>query len=136
MQLTPYLAFPGTCAEAFDFYAELFGGEVGLRQFVRDSPMAADVPPDKQDYVLHSHVSIGAQVLMGSDNTLGGETAVSGVYLQVTIDDLDKARRIFGRLAKNGMIVHAFAATFWAAGFGICRDRYGVLWIISCEAPA
>jgi len=73
---------------------------------------------------------------LGSDNCFGGEAAISGVYIQVEFDDLDKARRIYARLAKNGTEDMAFGRTVWATGFGICRDRFGVLWIISCETDA
>ena len=48
MQMNPYLTFAGTCAEAFDFYAEVFGGEVSFVQRVADSPMAGDFPPRRR----------------------------------------------------------------------------------------
>ena len=39
MQLSPYLAFNGTCEEALNFYKDIFDGEiVGLMRF-GDSPM-------------------------------------------------------------------------------------------------
>ena len=31
MQFTPYLNFDGNCAEAFAFYAKLFGGQIVFR---------------------------------------------------------------------------------------------------------
>lgn len=136
MDMNPYLTFPGTCLEAFEFYAEVFGGEVTFAQRVRDSPMAHDMPAEAQDMALHARVRIGDKILMGSDNVMGGETAISGVAIQTAFDDLDKARRVFNRLAKNGTVEMEFGPTFWAAGFGTCRDRFGVPWMVNCDAAA
>lgn len=136
MRMNPYLTFPGTCAEAFEFYAEVFGGEVSFVQRVADSPMAGDFPPEAQDRIMHARVSIGDGLLMGSDNIMGGGTEVKGIQIQTAFDDLDKAARVFARLAKNGDVELAFAPTFFAAGFGMCRDRFGIPWMVNCEAPA
>ena len=135
MEMNPYLVFPGTCAEAFEFYAEVFGGEVGFVQQVKDSPMAGDMPAEAQDKVMHARVRIGANWLMGSDNVMGGETAISGIHIQTGFDDVEKARRVFKRLAKMGEVEMDFAPTFWAAGFGTCRDRFGVPWMVNCDQP-
>jgi len=29
-----------------------------------------------------------------------------------------------------------FAQTFWAAGFGMLVDRFGIAWMINCEQAA
>ena len=136
MEMNPYLTFPGTCLEAFEFYAEVFGGGVSNVQRVAESPMAADFPPEAQGKVMHARVSIGNGLLMGSDNIMGGEAEAKGFHIQAGFDDPQKAARVFARLAKNGEIEMAFAPTFFATGFGMCRDRYGIPWMINCDTPA
>jgi PhnB protein len=136
MDMNPYLTFPGTCLEAFEFYAEVFGGDVSHVQRVAESPMAGDFPPEAQDRVMHARVSIGDRLLMGSDNIMGGETEAKGFHIQTAFDDLDKAARVFARLARKGEVEMAFAPTFFATGFGMCRDRYGIPWMVNCDAPA
>jgi len=29
-----------------------------------------------------------------------------------------------------------FSPTFWAAGFGMLTDKFGVSWMVNCEIPA
>lgn len=133
MTINPYLTFPDTTDEALTFYAEVFGGSIEAMQRVKDSPLAGDMPPEAQNKVLHARLRIGDGYLMASDALQGNYSRPEGVSLQHTFDDLDRAKRVFLRLAKNGEVVMPFEPTFWAAGFGLCRDRYGVSWMINCE---
>ena len=48
MQLIAYLAFDGTCREAFEFYRDAFGGEIVFLMTVGESPMAAQMPADRR----------------------------------------------------------------------------------------
>jgi PhnB protein len=43
-QLTPYLVFDGTCAEAMRFYQRTLGGKLDLMTH-GESPIAAHTPP-------------------------------------------------------------------------------------------
>jgi len=54
MKIFPYLNFPGTCAEAFTFYAETLRGEITFMQTHGDSPMKDMVGADWQDKVMHA----------------------------------------------------------------------------------
>ncbi len=136
MDLNPYLTFPGTCAEALEFYAEVFGGQVEALQTVSDSPIAGEMPPEAQTHVMHGRVRIGERLIMASDDIQGTYEVPRGFSIQTAFDDIEKASRIFSRLAKHGEVVMPFGPTFWAAGFGMCRDRYGVPWMVNCDAPA
>ena len=135
MIVTPYLTFPGTTHEAFSFYAELFGGQIEVAETVRNSAVAGEMPEKVQDLILHARVRIGDGHLMASDDLSGTYQKPEGVTLQTSFNDVEKAKRIFSRLSKNGEIVMPFERTFWSAGFGICRDRFDVLWMVNCDAP-
>ena len=132
MEMTPYLTFDGNCTEALNFYAEVFGGEAVITMTVRQSPMADQFPAEQQDKVMHGTVSIGSRALMGSDSLMAPFVAPTGFNIQVAFDDVDKAKRVFDRLARFGEISMAFEPTFFAPGFGICRDRFGMPWMIAC----
>jgi PhnB protein len=47
-----------------------------------------------------------------------------------------QGQRIFDGLAKGGRIEMPFEKTFWAAGFGMVVDRFGVPWMVNCEQPS
>ena len=67
MDLTPYLSFNGTCAEAFAHYARVLGGAIVFSQTFKDSPMAGDVPAEWCDKIMHSTLKVGDLTLMGAD---------------------------------------------------------------------
>ena len=130
MDLNPYLTFDGNCAEAMEFYAEVFGGQIGMLMHVRDSPVAAEMPDGVQDQVMHAQLQVGDRILMASDNVMGSYERPEGVTIRAGFDDVDEAKRVFARLAQDGEVTMEFAPTFWSAGFGMCRDRYGVPWMV------
>ncbi len=136
MTFNPYLTFNGNCAEAFARYAEIFGAEIGEVMKFGDAPSGVSLPPISDDLVMHAQLNLGDSVLMGSDMSGSGETKYSGIQIQMGYDDVDEARRVFEALAEGGEVEMPFEKTFWAAGFGMVRDRFGVPWMINCNQPA
>lgn len=132
MDVTPYLTFPGTCEQACEFYAEVFGGDITFMQRVANSPAADQLPPEVQDQVLHASLTIAGRTIHASDATMTPYEPPRGIYVQVKLEDRDRASRVFSRLIKNGEVIMAFERTFWASGFGICRDRFATPWVINC----
>ena len=98
--------------------------------------MAGEMGEDNEDKVLHARLKVGERTLMASDAMGAPYELPRGISVHISFDDVEKARRIFQRLAKNGEIIMEFAPTFWTTGFGICRDRYGVPWMVSCDPTA
>ena len=131
MQIIPYLSFKGDCEEAFTFYAQCLGGQVGALFRYAGSPMADQVPPDWQDKVMHGSVTVGTQELMGDDVAAGYEPS-KGFTLSIQIASVADAERIFKELADGGTVVLPIAKTFWAERFGMLVDRFGIPWQINC----
>ena len=60
-KLNPYLNFDNNCREAMNFYKDCIGGEL-VFQKVSESPlMAAQMPPEFKDHILHSSLTSGKQ---------------------------------------------------------------------------
>lgn len=133
MDMNPYLTFNGTCAEAFSFYAGLMGGEVLVVQTFGEAPDPSQFPPEMLGKAMHAQVRLGERILMGSDDTPEHYKAPQGFHIQTGWDSEAEAQRVFDRLARGGEVIMPFARTFWAVGFGMCRDRYGVPWMVNCE---
>ena len=55
----------------------------------------------------------------------------SGVSVAVSRPDEGAARALFDRLAEGGTATMPFGPTFFAKGFGMCRDRFGTHWMVS-----
>jgi PhnB protein len=136
MQMSPHLSFNGQCEAAFKQYARCLGGQVGQLFPYGESPMAAEVPADWKNKVMHGSVTIGDQMLMGADVTPDRYEAPKGITLSIQIANVAEAERIFRDLAEGGTIVMPLEQTFWAARFGVLVDRFGIPWQINCEQAA
>jgi PhnB protein len=137
MQLNPYLNFDGQCAEAFRFYEQLLGGKIETMLTRGESPVAGEVPAAWHDRILHARLTVGDQVLMGSDGPPGEYEKPQGIYISLQVDTPGDARRIFEALAQGGAVTVPFEKTFWAAGgFGMLVDRFGTPWMVDCEQAA
>ncbi len=131
--MTPYLSFNGDCEVAFKFYEESLGGQLGAIFRYGGSPLANQVPEDWSDKVMHGSVTIGGQVLMGGDVADSYEEP-KGFSLSLQIADIADAERVFRELAAGGKVVMPLEKTFWAERFGMVVDRFGIPWLINCEA--
>ena len=133
MQINPYLSFNGECEAAFSLYARIFGGQVGALFRYAGSPMEHQAPPGWEDKVMHGSVTIGALELSGAD-VPGHYEAPKGFSLSIQIKGAAEAERIFGELAHDGKTTMPLENTFWAVRFGMVVDRFGIPWMINCEA--
>jgi PhnB protein len=134
MQMNPYLSFDGKCEAAFKFYEQCLEGKLGDIFRYAGTPMAEQVPPDWQDKVMHSSLTIGDQVLMGGDVAPDRYEKPKGFSLSLQIASPTQAERIFQLLAQDGTVVMPLEKTFWADRFGMVVDRFGIPWLINCEA--
>ena len=135
MQVIPYLSFKGDCEAAFELYARVFGGRVGMIHRYAGSPMAESVPPDWGQKVMHGSVTVRDQTLMGSDNAAATYDEPKGFSLSIQLSDPAEAERLFGALADGGRVLMRIEKTFWAERFGYVIDRFGIPWTINCETP-
>ena len=134
MQMTTYLSFKGECEAAFKFYEQCLDGQLGAIFRYAGSPLADQVPADWQDKVMHGSFTFGDQVLMGGDVAPDRYEQPKGFSLSLQMQSPADAERIFHELAKDGTVVMPLEKTFWAARFGMVVDRFGIPWLINCEA--
>lgn len=134
MRLEPRinLVFNGQCDAAFAVYQECLGGTVTFRLTWGDSPMADQAPAEWRDKVLHATLSVGATVFHGGDVLPGSYARPQGFQLQINLDDVAVAERVFAGLAEGGQVTVALQQTFWAERFGSLVDRFGIPWSINC----
>lgn len=134
MRMNPYLSFKGDCEAAFTFYEQHLDARPGPIFRYGGSPMSGDVPPDWSNKIMHGTVTIGGTVLMGGDVAPERYEAPKGFSLSLQIDRTSEAERVFHALAEGGTVVMPLEQTFWAARFGMIVDRFGIPWLINCEA--
>ena len=133
-KLDPYLTFNGNCAEAFEYYRVHLGAKIESIMPFKDSPMAGDMPPEHQNRTLHAKLLLDGQVLMASDAPPNVPfTGMHGFSLSLNYPTVAKAKAIFEALSAGGSIMMPFGKTFWAEGFSMFSDRFGVPWMVGCE---
>ncbi len=138
-KLDPYLTFPGTAREAIQLYTEVFNpASVEVMTFA-DMPHDENAPELDQEgakRILHASLQIGNDHLMLSDAPPGQDhTVVKGTQTHISIGSESKgeADRIFKLLCDGGEVVMPMADAFWGDYFGMCKDRFGIPWMINCR---
>lgn len=133
MQVNPYLMFNGNCAEALKFYEEALGARIEFSMPFEGSPACDTVPAEWGQKILHATISIGDTKVMASDAPPGHYQAPQGISVSLALQDAAKGEEIFNALSENGQVQMPYQPTFWAAGFGMCVDRFGIPWMVNVE---
>jgi len=136
MRLNPHLSFNGTCQAAFEYYEKCLAGKVTLMLTYADSPMASQTSPDWRAKIIHATLTLGDQVLTGSDATPDLYQKPQGFSVLLSVDAAVEADRIFKELADDGTVQMAVQETFWALRFCMLIDRFGTPWMINCSRPS
>jgi PhnB protein len=132
MKLTPYLQFAGNAAEALDFYAAAFGGEVTMKGTYGESPMPSD--DDWKDKIMHARLVFDNNMMMLSDSFKGQAPLTTGnVQLSIEISDAAKIDSIFNAMAEGGAVTMQLQEQFWGAKFGMLTDKFGISWMFNHE---
>jgi PhnB protein len=133
MQLNPYLLFNGQCEEAFKFYEKLLGGKIEAITTHEETPAANSVPAEWRKKIIHARMTVAGQLLMGSDMASEHPEKPQGFSINISVNDPGEGKRIFDALAENGTVKMPYGETFWAKGFGMLDDRFGIPWMVNCE---
>jgi PhnB protein len=136
MKLNSYLTFNGQCEAAFKFYEQCLRGKIVTMLTNGESPIASQLPPESRNQILHARLTVGDQVLMGSDAPAERYENTKGFSVAIGTADVAEAERIFHALAEKGTVQMPIQETFWAVRFGMVVDRFGIPWMINCEQAA
>jgi PhnB protein len=134
MRINAYVNFNSECEAAFRFYEQLLDGKILMMSRFEDTPMANDVSAEMRTNIIHARMQIGDTVLMGSDASPDRVSQPKGFALSLQLDKIAEAERIFNALAEKGEVNMPIGKTFFAARFGMLKDRFGVPWMVVCES--
>jgi len=132
-ELNSYLHFKGQCEEAFKLYEKCLDGKIDSIFRYEGTPAAEQVPAEWRSKIVHARMTIGEQVLMGMDAPPERFHQPQGFNLNIGVKSAAEGKRIFDALSEGGNVITPFGPTFWAAGFGMLVDRFGIPWMINCE---
>ncbi|CAN5489828.1 VOC family protein [soil metagenome] len=132
-QINSYLTFSGNCREAMTFYKDCLGGELFI-QTIGESPMADKMPKQMKECILHSTLTKGDLVLMGSDMVQeNGLIKGNAVSLSLNCSSEEEIKNCYNKLASGGNADHPLEDTFWGAIFGDLTDKYGNHWLLNFD---
>jgi PhnB protein len=132
--LNPYLSFRDNAKEAMTFYQSVFGGELTMSTF---GEFHASEDVAEQDKIMHAMLTTdNGMVLMGAD-TPSGMDYIPGnnISLSLSGSEEPELRGYFAKLADAGTVAMPLEKAPWGDTFGMCRDRFGVDWLVNI-APA
>lgn len=131
----PYLHFNGNTEEAMNFYKSVFGGEFTTFQRYKEVPGGEKMPPEDQHKIMHITLTIGNGVtIMATDSVkaMGQETTFgNNFHICIQAENEKEVDRIFAGLSQKGDVEMPPNKTFWGAYFAMCRDRFGIHWMIN-----
>jgi PhnB protein len=131
--VSPYISFKGNCREAIEFYKNALDAVVLFTQTVGASPMSDMGPPEN---IMHCTIKVGGSTIMMCDDPRPeAADGVGSISLAVGLDDPERAKQVFGKLAKDGSVVMPLEKTYWAEAFGMVIDKFGIKWMVNCDAP-
>jgi PhnB protein len=141
-RVNPYLHFLGNTEEAFNFYKSVFGGEFAmLMRFseIQNQEGCENMSESDLSKIMHVALPISdGNVLMATD-AVGqhAKDAVIGnnISLSVSAESKEEADKIFNGLSEGGDVTMPLADTFWGAYFGMCKDKFGINWMINYDYP-
>jgi PhnB protein len=136
MRVNSYLLFNGNCETAFKFYEKCLGGKIQTLMPHEGTPMASQVPENWRSKIIHAAMSLGDELLMGSDAPPDHYQKPQGFSVTLNLNDTAESERIFRELSEDGSVQMPLQETFWAKRFAMFTDRFGIPWMINCANAA
>ncbi len=132
-KLNPYLKFnDGKCREAMNFYKNCFGGKLEFMT-IGESPMAKEMPADKQGLIMNSTLITGDMMFLGSDMMRDVAIVGDNVGMSLECGSEKELLDLYSKLSKGGEVFMKPEDVFWGALFGVCTDKYGVEWMLNFQ---
>jgi PhnB protein len=132
--LNPYLNFRGNAREAMEFYKGVFGGTLTVATFAE---FGASTGPDEDALVMHADLEGPAGIrFMAADVPLRMEYQPgSNFSMSLGGEDDAELRGYFEQLADGGAVLQPLVTASWGDTFGMCKDRFGIHWLVNISAP-
>nr|CAG4714362.1 unnamed protein product [Naegleria fowleri] len=139
VSVAPYLFFDGNCEQVLKFYQTALGGDLRLQRY-SNLPSTGDhhqvLPNDWNDKILHGSLFLPTNnnelLLMACDHREKGKVH-GGYSLSVSVDDPEQGQHIFKALSEGGKVLMKYDKTFWARGYGMLEDQFGITWQVNCH---
>ena len=128
--INPYVYYDGQCEAAFKFYEKELGAKIEVMMRYEQAPPEMPSSPEYKNKIMHGMISIDGAPIMASDAPPQHFQKPQGFSLSLSVNDPAEAERKFNALCKGGAVTMAWSKTFFAKGFGIGVDQFGIPWMV------
>lgn len=132
MKLQPYLSFPGNCQEAFNFYKNLFSGDLKNKETWENK--SVDIPESYRGKIQHIELKAPGVHLMGYD--VSPDTPLNNgnnICLSIEMTDKNKAIDLYNQLSAGGRKHTNMHESSWGDYYGRCSDQFDIMWMINVK---
>ena len=134
-QLNAVLILTGNSEQVLNFYRDALGGTVEIQRY-KDAPPESgqQTDPTWGDKVMYGTLTSPFGIIAAMDAT-PDRAGKPGDNFGVSVagDDDSAMSKVFTKLSSGGEVRMPYGPTFWAAKFGMCKDKYGTLWMVNCQ---
>lgn len=135
--LHPYLNFPGTSREAFEFYGQALGAAPQFATFGEFGAVPAGDP--NADKIMHGSLEVTDLIRLYVSDVIEGmspEGFVQGnnVTLSLMGDDEAVLRSAYENLSVGGTVAMPLETQMWGDLYGSFTDRFGIVWQVNISA--
>ncbi|MFJ3667801.1 VOC family protein [Streptomyces sp. NPDC090106] len=128
-RLNPYISFDGTARDALEFYKEVLGGTLTLNtygEFHHPDPAVAD-------RIMHGMLETPAGFTVMAADSPPEVTYKPGenISLSLSGDDDTELRGYWEKLSADGTVTVPLDKQMWGDVFGMCTDRFGIVWLVN-----
>jgi PhnB protein len=135
----PYFNFQGNTENAMNYYKSVFGGEFSNFQRFSDMPGCEKMPPEDRNKMMQVTLTTpNGLVFMATDALESMEQKLifgNNAYTIIHTESEVETNRIFNGLSLGGKVEMPVNKTFWGAYCGMCRDKFGVQWMLNFTYP-
>lgn len=133
-RLNPYLSFKDNTREAMEFYKTVFGGKLEFHTF---KELHASQDPSEDDKIMHSMIEAENGITFMASDTPKSMQHVPGTNFSMSLsgDNESELKTYFSKLAEGGAIIMPLEKAEWGDTFGMCKDKYGITWMVNIGAP-
>ncbi|WP_258105598.1 VOC family protein [Marinoscillum sp. MHG1-6] len=131
IQNRPHLIFDGNCEAALQLYQGYFGGDIYLLR-AQDTPMSDEFPPDKKSIIMFASLTGGKMdITAGEMSPIEGFKQGNDVMSFLSFTDSKEIRECYDHLKDGGEELDPLKEAFWGDQFGVVKDRYGKIWMLT-----